>query len=65
MPERDILEILRCPACVAGKPDAPPDTGKLRLEGEGALVCITCGHSYSITNGIPDMTLEGDAPVHR
>ena len=54
----DLLEILRCPACVSG-PDPRPgeDPGRLTLEHDCWLVCQEedCGRKYPI--------VEGDIPV--
>jgi len=56
--KEELLEILRCPACVAGKEGAAPETGTLRVEAENILVCQTCGRRYPVEDGIPDMTLD-------
>jgi len=40
----ELLEILVCPMCKQ----------KIELKGE-ELVCVNCGRSYPITNGIPNM----------
>ncbi|MBN1809081.1 MAG: Trm112 family protein [Planctomycetes bacterium] len=54
-----LLEILRCPACVAGNPGADENTGLLYRDGD-FLVCRTCGARYPLIDGIPDMTLAGE-----
>jgi hypothetical protein len=56
-----LLEILRCPACVSGptrKPGADP--GRLELIGEAWLVCQErdCGRKYPVIEGIPRMLIE-------
>ena len=43
----DLFDILVCPV----------DKHDLRLE-EGALVCVSCGRSYPISDGIPDMLVD-------
>ena len=51
----DLLEILRCPACVR------ETDGLLKLERETWLVCQDCGRKYPITEDIPVMLIdEGD-----
>jgi hypothetical protein len=55
MLSKDLLEILRCPACVREK------EGLLRLERENWLVCSDCGRKYPIVDEIPVMLIdEGD-----
>ncbi|HEY81552.1 MAG TPA: Trm112 family protein [Caldilineae bacterium] len=60
----ELLEILRCPACVQEKEDA----GHLDLVKDVWLVCQTCGRKYPLRHEIPVMLIEeGDrwrnAPV--
>lgn len=51
----DLLEILRCPACVREK------DGLLQLTHDTWLVCQDCGRKYPISDGIPVMLIdEGD-----
>lgn len=51
----DLLEILRCPACVGEK------EGLLDLVRETWLVCRDCGRKYPIYEEIPVMLIrEGD-----
>ncbi len=55
----DLLEILRCPACVREK------DGLLKLEHDTWLVCQDCGRKYPISDGIPVMLIdEGDKWVN-
>jgi uncharacterized protein len=67
MVSQELLEILRCPACVSGpnrKPGADP--GRLVLVEDTWLVCQEkdCGRKYPIKNDIPIMLIEeGDKHV--
>jgi len=55
MVSQDLLEILRCPACVREK------DGLLQLTRETWLVCQDCGRKYPIVDDIPVMLIdEGD-----
>ena len=55
MVSQDLLEILRCPACVREK------DGLLDLYKESWLVCTDCGRKYPIIEDIPVMLIdEGD-----
>jgi uncharacterized protein YbaR (Trm112 family) len=56
MVSKELLEILRCPACVREK------DGLLKLERENVwLVCQDCGRKYPIVDDIPVMLIdEGD-----
>ncbi len=61
MISQELLEILRCPACVSGptrKPGAAP--GRLELVNNTWLVCQEkdCGRKYPIKNDIPIMLIE-------
>lgn len=52
---KDLLEILRCPACVR------ETEGLLDLVKNTWLVCQDCGRKYPISDGIPVMLIdEGD-----
>ncbi len=48
----DLLEILRCPACVREK------EGRLVLLKGAWLVCQDCGRKYPIVEDIPVMLIE-------
>ncbi|NMC85638.1 MAG: Trm112 family protein [Anaerolineaceae bacterium] len=51
----DLLEILRCPACVREK------EGLLKLYQDSWLICEDCGRKYPIVEDIPVMLIsEGD-----
>ncbi len=55
MVSQELLEILRCPACVREK------SGLLTLTRETWLVCQDCGRKYPIVDDIPVMLIdEGD-----
>ncbi len=55
MLKQDLLEILRCPACVREK------EGLLTVEKESWLVCQDCDRKYPIVDDIPVMLIdEGD-----
>ncbi len=55
MVSQDLLEILRCPACVREK------DGTLDLVRGTWLVCRDCGRKYPIVEDIPVMLIdEGD-----
>lgn len=57
MVSQDLLDILRCPACVRNGPDA----GLLDLLKEKWLVCRDCDRKYPIRDDIPVMLIdEGD-----
>jgi uncharacterized protein len=49
MIDKDLLDLLACPACE----DRPP----VRQEGD-TIVCDRCGRRYPIRDGIPDMLVE-------
>lgn len=51
----DLLEILRCPACVRERP------GLLTVHRDAWLVCADCARKYPIVDDIPVMLIdEGD-----
>ncbi len=57
----DLLEILRCPACVSGPTRREgPDPGRLELVRDTWLVCQEpdCGRKYPIKDDIPVMLIE-------
>ena len=56
MVSQELLDILRCPACVRNGPDA----GKLVLVQDIWLVCQDegCGRKYPIRDDIPIMLIE-------
>lgn len=57
----ELLEILRCPACVSGPTRREgPDPGRLQLVKETWLVCQEkeCNRKYPIKNDIPIMLIE-------
>lgn len=55
MLSQDLLEILRCPACVREK------QGLLELYKDAWLICQDCGRKYPIVEEIPVMLIdEGD-----
>ena len=55
MINQDLLELLRCPACVKEK------EGSLQLVKDTWLVCDECGRKYPIVEDIPVMLItEGD-----
>lgn len=47
MIDKELLEILACPACKAD----------IKLEGE-RIVCTKCGRRYPIRDGIPIMLID-------
>jgi uncharacterized protein YbaR (Trm112 family) len=67
MINKELLEILRCPACVREK------DGLLKYFKETWLICQDCGRKYPIMDEIPVMLIdegdkwvkvaEGDLPV--
>jgi uncharacterized protein YbaR (Trm112 family) len=55
MLNKDLLEILRCPACVQTK------DGRLKTYRGAWLICQDCGRKYPIVDDIPVMLIqEGD-----
>lgn len=52
MVNQDLLEILRCPACVRER------NGLLTLYKETWLICDDCGRKYPIVDDIPVMLIE-------
>lgn len=67
MVSQDLLDILRCPACVSGpERKAGPDPGQLELVRGVWLVCreTDCGRKYPIIDDIPRMLISiGDKYV--
>jgi uncharacterized protein YbaR (Trm112 family) len=51
----ELLKLLACPACVAGKEEKVE--APLRLEDE-RLICDLCGRRYPIVDGIPNLVIE-------
>jgi uncharacterized protein YbaR (Trm112 family) len=49
--DKDLLDILACPACRA----------EVRLEGD-RIVCSSCGKRYPVRDGIPIMLVEEAEP---
>lgn len=59
MVSNELLEILRCPACVREK------DGLLNLYQDTWLICQDCDRKYPIVEDIPVMLIdEGDKWVH-
>jgi uncharacterized protein len=57
--KKELLDILRCPACVREK------EGLLDLHKDTWLVCKDCGRKYPIVEDIPVMLIdEGDKWVN-
>lgn len=52
MVSKDLLEILRCPACVREK------EGLLDFYKETWLICQNCGRKYPIRDDIPVMLID-------
>jgi uncharacterized protein len=52
MINKDLLDILRCPACVREK------DGLLKLYEQTWLICQDCGRKYPIVEEIPVMLIE-------
>ncbi len=48
----ELLEILRCPACVREK------DGLLKVHRDAWLICQDCGRKYPIVEDIPVMLIE-------
>jgi uncharacterized protein YbaR (Trm112 family) len=67
MVSEELLQILRCPACVSGQTRKEgDDPGRLVLVREAWLVCQEpdCGRKYPIIDDIPRMLIEiGDKYV--
>jgi len=64
MVSADLLEILRCPACVSGPNRRQgPDPGRLELVKDSWLLCTEkdCGLKYPIRDDIPVMLIETGA----
>ena len=61
MVSSDLLEILRCPACVSGPTRRQgADPGRLQLVKDTWLACQEegCGRKYPIKDDIPVMLIE-------
>ena len=61
MVSQDLLDILRCPACVSGPNRREgPDPGRLELANGTWLVCQEegCNRKYPIRDDIPIMLIE-------
>lgn len=61
MVSQELLDILRCPACVSGPTRREgPDPGCLELVNDVWLVCQEkgCGRKYPIRDDIPIMLIE-------
>lgn len=54
MLNKELLDILRCPACVRNGPNA----GLLDFINETWLVCRDCARKYPVKNDIPIMLIE-------
>ncbi len=55
MVSKDLIEILRCPACVQ------EEEGELEYYKESWFICHDCGRKYPIREDIPVMLIdEGD-----
>jgi uncharacterized protein YbaR (Trm112 family) len=55
MLDKELLDILRCPACVREK------NGMLEFYRETWLICEDCGRKYPVVDDIPVMLInEGD-----
>ena len=55
MLDKELLDILRCPACVREK------DGLLHFYKESWLICKDCGRKYPVVDEIPVMLIgEGD-----
>ena len=67
MLDKELLDILPCPACVREK------DGRLHFYKESWLICLDCGRKYPVVDDIPVMliaegekwqaTAEKDLPV--
>lgn len=67
MVSQELLDILRCPACVSGPTRREgPDPGRLELVNDVWLVCQEegCGRKYPIRDDIPVMLIE-EGDKHR
>jgi uncharacterized protein YbaR (Trm112 family) len=52
MLDKELLAILRCPACVREK------AATLKLHRDAWFICQDCGRKYPIQNDIPVMLIE-------
>lgn len=60
MISQELLEIARCPRCLADKTPLRLDSKRGRLEQvEGGVVCQTCGTAYGAFSDSPKMTTAG------
>jgi SAM-dependent methyltransferase len=50
---KKLLELLRCPSCRSEL--SPHLAGGDPEHASGALLCETCGHSYAVHQGLPDL----------
>ena len=57
---QDLLDILRCPACVSGptRDTSKEDPGQLDFVRQQWLVCKDCGRKYPVRDDIPVMLIE-------
>lgn len=57
---QDLLDILRCPACVSGptRDTTKADPGQLDFIRQQWLVCRDCGRKYPVRDDIPVMLIE-------
>ena len=55
----DLLEVLRCPVCIAEPRDANKPDPKLVLKEDGSgLKCVACGRVYPVRDDIPIMMVD-------
>ena len=59
MVSQELIEILRCPACVREK------EGLLEFYRESWFICQDCGRKYPVQDDIPVMLIDvGDKYIH-